>query len=91
MVLTLRASYQLLREAKSEYTVAYLLRAKTVEPEKQPLLANGSETTFVSRQLLGKHIPAATGMNTIIQVLLETVFSIRSVQRVIRKTNGATK
>jgi hypothetical protein len=30
--------------------VSYLLKARTVEPEKQPLLANGSETTFVSRQ-----------------------------------------
>jgi hypothetical protein len=30
--------------------VAYLLKAGTVEPDKQPLLANGSETTFVSRQ-----------------------------------------
>jgi hypothetical protein len=28
-------------------TVAYLLKARTVEPEKQPLLVNGSETTFV--------------------------------------------
>jgi hypothetical protein len=26
--------------------VAYSLKARTVEPEKQPLLANGSETTF---------------------------------------------
>jgi hypothetical protein len=31
------------------YIVSRLLRAITVEPEKQPLLANGSETTFVSR------------------------------------------
>jgi hypothetical protein len=31
-------------------TVAYLLKARTVEQEKQPLLVNGSETTFVSRQ-----------------------------------------
>jgi hypothetical protein len=30
--------------------VAYLLKARTVEPEKQPLLGNGYETTFVSRQ-----------------------------------------
>jgi hypothetical protein len=30
--------------------VAYLLRARTVEPEKRPLLVNNSETTFVSRQ-----------------------------------------
>jgi hypothetical protein len=29
--------------------VAYLLKARTVEPEKQPLLANRSETTFVPR------------------------------------------
>jgi hypothetical protein len=28
--------------------VEYLLNAKTVEPEKQPLQANGSETTFLS-------------------------------------------
>jgi hypothetical protein len=27
---------------------AYLLKARTVQPEKQPLLANDSETTFVS-------------------------------------------
>jgi hypothetical protein len=28
----------------------YLLKAGTVEAEKQLLLANGSETTFISRQ-----------------------------------------
>jgi hypothetical protein len=32
------------------YIVAHLLKASTVEPEKQPLPENGSETTFVSRQ-----------------------------------------
>jgi hypothetical protein len=31
-------------------TVAYMLKAITAEPEKQPLLANGSETAFVYRQ-----------------------------------------
>jgi hypothetical protein len=31
-------------------TVAYVLKARTVEPKKQPLLANGSEIIFVSRQ-----------------------------------------
>jgi hypothetical protein len=31
-----------------EDIVAYLLKARTVEPVKQPLLANGSETTFLS-------------------------------------------
>jgi hypothetical protein len=40
--------------------VAYLLNARTVEPEKQPLLANGSEISFVSRQhILNKQEYAA--------------------------------
>jgi hypothetical protein len=30
--------------------VAYLLKARTVEPEKQPLLETGSEIAFVSMQ-----------------------------------------
>jgi hypothetical protein len=30
--------------------MAYLIKARTVDPEKQQLLANGSEATFVSRQ-----------------------------------------
>jgi hypothetical protein len=45
-----------------------------MEPEKQPLLANGSETTFVSRQQLGKHVSSATDTHATIDVLLETVF-----------------
>jgi hypothetical protein len=32
------------------YIVAYLFKARSVEAEKQQLLANGSETTFISRQ-----------------------------------------
>jgi hypothetical protein len=35
---------------KGLHVVAYLLEARTVEPEKQPLLVNSSETTFISRQ-----------------------------------------
>jgi hypothetical protein len=65
----------------SEDIVAYLLKARTVEPEKQPLLANGSETTVVSRQRIGKHFPAATDTHATIEVLLERVFSTLSVQR----------
>jgi hypothetical protein len=34
----------------------------------------------VSRQRIGKHVPAATNTNTTIELLLETVFSTRSVQ-----------
>jgi hypothetical protein len=61
--------------------VVYLLKARTVEPEKQPLLANGSETTFISRQ----HVPAATNTCATIEELVETVFSIRSVQMVYKE------
>jgi hypothetical protein len=60
--------------------VAYLLKER-VEPGKQSLLAKGSETTFVSRQNLGKHIPMATDMHATIVILLETVFSAQSMQR----------
>jgi hypothetical protein len=45
------------------------------------LLANGSETKFVSRQLLGKHALVAIATHAIIEILLETVFSASSVQR----------
>jgi hypothetical protein len=34
----------------------------------------------VSRQRIGKHVPAATNTHTTIQLLLDTVFSTRSVQ-----------
>jgi hypothetical protein len=41
--------------------VAYLLKARTVEPEKQKLLRNDSKrsecTRTVSRERLGKHVP----------------------------------
>jgi hypothetical protein len=38
------------RRRWEDNVVAYFVKERTVEPEKQPLLANGSETTFVSRQ-----------------------------------------
>jgi hypothetical protein len=65
--------------------VAYLLKARNVEPEKEPLLANGFETTLVSRQRLDKHVPAATDSHATIEVLLGTVFSSPSVQRGYRE------
>jgi hypothetical protein len=55
------------------YNVAHLLIARTVEPEKQPLVANGSET-FVSRKRLGKHVPAAMDTHATIEILLDMVF-----------------
>jgi hypothetical protein len=51
-----------------------LLQAKTVEPEKQPLLWNGCETTFISRLRLFKQVPAATDTHTVIEILLEMFF-----------------
>jgi hypothetical protein len=34
----------------------------------------------ISRQRIGKHIPAATNMHATMKLLLDTVFSTRSVQ-----------
>jgi hypothetical protein len=61
-----------------------------------------SEETSIARQVLGKHIPAATNTHATIEepaskqqirkhatigVLLETVFSVRSVQSVYKKSS----
>jgi hypothetical protein len=70
--------------------VAYLLKARTVEPEKQPLLVNGCETTFVSRQRLGKHVPTTSDMHATIEVLLK-LFLLAQCIRVIRKIIGETE
>jgi hypothetical protein len=67
--------------------VAYLPRASTVEPEKQPLLGNISGLTSVSRKRLDKHIPMATNTHETIEIRLETVFSTRSVLRVYKEDN----
>jgi hypothetical protein len=68
------------------------MKARTVEPEKQTLLANGSETTFTARQrihneqytrpLLGnaftnKHVPTETTSSTKGE-LLEAVLNVAS-------------
>jgi hypothetical protein len=61
-----------------------------VDPEKQPLLLNGSETTLVSRQQLGKHVATTTEKHATIEVLLQTVFGMQG-GGVIRRTNGTIK
>jgi hypothetical protein len=68
-----------------------ILKAGIVQPEKQPLLANGSETTFISRQRIDKHVPAATDTHAKIEVLLETVFSTRSMQRSYKEDNWGNR
>jgi hypothetical protein len=39
---------RMLRRVRKYNTVVYLLKARTVEPQQQPLLVNDSETTFIS-------------------------------------------
>jgi hypothetical protein len=41
----------------------------------------------VSRQRIGKHVPTETDTNTTIELLLETVFSTRSLQRGYKEDN----
>jgi hypothetical protein len=56
----------------------------TIVYRVQPLLCNNRiNNDFmqpVSRQQIGKHVPAATNTHRRIELLLETVFSTRSVQ-----------
>jgi hypothetical protein len=51
------------------------------------LINNISGRRDVSRQRLGKHVPAATETHGIIEVLLEKVSSTRSVQRSYKEDN----
>jgi hypothetical protein len=67
--------------------VAYLPKERTVEA----LLANGSEKTFVCRKRLGKHFPATTDMHATVEVLLETMFPTRSVQRGYKENNWGNR
>jgi hypothetical protein len=69
----------------------YLLKARTAEPEKESLLVNGSETTFVSRQRLCKHVCASTDTHATKEMQLETVFSTRSVQRGYKEENSGNR
>jgi hypothetical protein len=73
-----------------ECWMAYLFKVRTVEPKKQPLLANSSET-FVPRQWLGKHIPATADTYTTTEELLETVFSTWSMQKGYKEDNWGNK
>jgi hypothetical protein len=45
----------------------------------------------VSRQLLGKHVPSATDTHIITEVLLETVFSTRSVKMGYKEDNCSSE
>jgi hypothetical protein len=74
-----------------EPNVAHLLKARTMEPEKQPLLANGSETTFLSKQRLCKHVPVTMDTHATMEALLKTVFYTQSVQRGYKEDNWRNK
>jgi hypothetical protein len=45
----------------------------------------------VFRQRIGKHVPSATNTNMTIELLLETVFSIRSVKSGYKEDNLAAQ
>jgi hypothetical protein len=61
-------------------TVAYLLNARNVEPEKQPLLGNGSGNTPVAKQCLYyRHVIVESDAHVTIGEWLEAVFSVMSV------------
>jgi hypothetical protein len=63
-------------------TVAYLLKARTVESEKQLLLGNGSANPPIAGQWFSMcHVIATTDAHAKIEELLEDVFSVESVPR----------
>jgi hypothetical protein len=57
---------------------------------EQPLLAKGSDKTFVSRQRLRKHVHVATDTHATIEVLLETVCKV-VIRKTIRSTESVRK
>jgi hypothetical protein len=76
-------------QIKMKDTVVYLLHARTVESQKQPLLSNthtqqytNSVMQSVSRQQLGKHISTYQAMlcNVVTSSTIQAVFSMGSVQ-----------
>jgi hypothetical protein len=75
--------------------VVYILHARTVEAQKQPLLSNGRTQQqnngviqSVSRKLLGKHIcPYRTVLcNAVTSSTIRTVFRVRYVQSVYKRS-----
>jgi hypothetical protein len=70
------------REAVRRGIVSYLLKARTVEPEEQPLLGNRPANTPVARQWLNsRYVMAVTDTYATIEEMLEAVFSVPSVPR----------
>jgi hypothetical protein len=54
-------------------------QSKNCGARKTAVASERPETIFASRQRLGKHVPATTDTHATIEVLLETVFSARSL------------
>jgi hypothetical protein len=62
--------------------VAYLLKARNMEPEKQPLLGNGSANTPIAEQWFSMcHVIATRDVHATTEERLEAVFSVQSVPR----------
>jgi hypothetical protein len=73
-----------------KYQLQIMIILSNIMKRVEPLLCNDRDinkyTRTVSRQRLVKHFSAATVKHATIEVLLETVFYIRSVQRGSKET-----
>jgi hypothetical protein len=80
-----------LRElAVSRYRVCLKMLNKSISPRRPSSQAFGENIVAcwaVSRQELGKHVPAETDTHSKIEAVLETVFSTRSVQKGYKEDN----
>jgi hypothetical protein len=76
---------------RTTYKTTFQIKRKWMERQRESVRDRGCYTKnilyiitvacrVVSRQRLGKHVPAVTDTHATIEVLLETVFSTRSVQ-----------
>jgi hypothetical protein len=83
-----------------ENIVAHLLRARTVEPQKQPLLRNTRMQQYeneviksVSRQRFSKHYSAyrAVLCNAVTSSKIRTVFSVGLCRVLIREANSEAR
>jgi hypothetical protein len=64
------------------HTGAYLLMARTVEPERQLLLVNGSSNIAVARKWFSsRHLIAARDVHVTMEESLEAVFPVQSKPR----------
>jgi hypothetical protein len=60
-----------------------------MDMKMEAMFNNNLACRTVSRQRFGKHVPSATDEHATLEVLLDTVFSVRSVQSSYKEGNGS--